>query len=82
MQYAKVQDIHLKTWLSTSYQNSLIFLVVVQCGVLLRQPDSTGRKAFVCGTYWRGFNPRQQKVVFGVILVPQSNTIMCKHNII
>ena len=32
--------------------------------------------------HWRGFDPRQQKVVFGAILVPQSNTIMCKHNMI
>ena len=44
------------------------------------QPGSLGRRAFVCRALWRGFDPRQQKVDFGVILVPQSNTIICKHN--
>ena len=35
-----------------------------------------------CHTIWCGFKPRQHEVVFGVILVPQNNTIMCKHSII
>ena len=48
----------------------------------LTQPGSLDCRAFVCGTLWRGFDPRQQKVVFGVIPVPQSNTIICKHNTI
>ena len=30
---------------------ALSSLVVVQCGVLLRQPDSTGRRAFICSIY-------------------------------
>ena len=49
-----------------------------------RGPAGPRRRAYgrQCGTHWCGFDPRQQKVVFGVILVPQSNTIMCKHNII
>ena len=31
---------------------------------------------------WRGFESCQHEIVFGVILVSQNNTIMCKHNII
>ena len=45
-------------------------------------PVGHDRKVFACGTIWRGFKSRQHKVVFGVILVPQNNTIMCKHNMI
>ena len=29
------------------------------------------------GAIWRGFKYRQHEVVFGVILVPQNNTILC-----
>ena len=37
---------------------------------------------FAHNTLWRGFKSRQHEVVFVVILVPQNNIIMCKHNII
>ena len=58
------------------------FLQIVLSAVLLTQLVSLGCKVLTCGTHWRGFKSRQHEAVFEVILVPQSNSIMCKHNII
>ena len=59
----------------TSLQDGVLFVSVFCC----RNINSllVGYLFIFCG-----FKSRQQEFVFGVILVPQNNTIMCKHDII
>ena len=60
----------------------MFMIIIVLSVVLLSQPVGHDRKVLACGTLWCGFKSRQHEVVFEVIIFPQNNTIMCKHNII
>ena len=59
----------------------LVFLMDNQYHVYIEFIDSTDLN-YIMFARNSGFKSRQHEVVFGVILVPQNNTIMCKHNII